>query len=223
MRAVKGPLQRPGILVVLVVACGLMCCAACVVAGFISEALDDFPRVLLDTKVTLQPAGLCAGSHEEWVHVASRLLSERGWGPSGRLTRLRGHLLRGSPSSLSTLDFEFTKVEFATVIPHLKVASVGLDCSTGIASVRIEDRGPVTRRHTPMDPSEVAVGLQEAVVIAEAHGGQAVREQLGSACLIVIVLSDYEWQISYLDKAISSQPALTVKVNARSGQVNTEN
>jgi hypothetical protein len=222
MRAVKRLLQRPGILVALMIACTLMCCAAWLVAAYISEVLEDYPTTLLDTEVTVDLGTLSTDSYEEWYQMARQLLSDRGWESSRNLTLLNGQVLCSSPSSLNSLHFEFTSLEFATAIPHLFVASVGLDYSTATASVQIEDRGPGLRKHRAMDLSEVTVGLYEAVTIAEAHGGQALREQLGNACDIIFVLSDYEWYIDYLDKATSNLPALTVKVNARSGRVNAE-
>jgi hypothetical protein len=222
MRAVRRLLQRPGILVVLMIACALMCCAAWLVAAFFSEVLEDYPATLLETEVTVDPGVLSTDSYEEWYQKARELLSDRGWESSGNLTLVGGQVLCSSPSSLNSLHFAFSSVEFATAIPHLKVASVGLDYSTATASVLIEDRGPGLREHRAMDLSEVNVRLYEAITIAEAHGGQALREQLGNACDIVFVLSDYEWYIDYLDKATSSLPALTVKVNARSGRVNAE-
>jgi hypothetical protein len=200
----------------------MVCCAAGFVAAYTSEVLEDYPITLLDTEVTVDPAGLSTGSYEEWYQLARQLLAERGWESSRNLTLLNGQLLCSSPRSLESLHFGFTSVEFATAIPHLRVASVGLDYAAATVSVQIEDRGPGVRKHRAMDLSGVVVGLYEAVTIAEAHGGQALREQLGNMCDINVVLSDYEWYIDYLDRATSSLPALTVKVNAKSGRVSTE-
>ena len=182
----------------------------------------DFFSTLLDTEVALDPGVSSTDSYEEWYQIARQLLSAQGWESSRNLALLNGQVPCDSPNSLNSLHFGFTGVEFATVIPHIKVASVGLDRSTGMASVQIEDRGPGLRKHHAMDLSEVTVGPYEAVALADAHGGQVLRDQLENACDIVFVLSDYVWYIDYLDKATSSLPALTVKVNARSGKVNRE-
>lgn len=222
MRAIKRLLQSPVISVVLMVACVVTCCSTWLVAAYISEVLEDYPTTLSDTEVAVDPGVLSTDSYEEWYQMARQLLSDQGWESSRNLTLLNGQVPCSSPSSLNSLHFGFTDVEFATVIPHLKVASVGLDRSTGMASVQIEDRGPGLGKHHAIDLSEVTVEPYEAVALAEAQGGQALRDQLENACNIVFVLSDYVWYIDYLDKATSSLPALTVKVNARSGQVNTK-
>jgi hypothetical protein len=226
MRAIDRLFQRPGIsvalLVAAVVACAVMCCAAWLVAAYVSEVFEDYPTTLLDTEVTVDPDALQTNSYEEWYQTARQLLTDRGWEPSGNLTLLNAQVPCSSPSSLYGLHFGFTSVQFATAIPHLNMASVTLDCSTGTASVQIEDQGPGLRKHRTMDLSEVTVGLNEAVTIAEAHGGQALRHQLENACDIIVTLSDYEWYIDYLDEATSSLPALTVRVNARSGRIDTK-
>ena len=227
MMADRRLLQRSGVLValvvLLVVACGLICCAASwVVVVWVKDDMELYPRTLLDTEVAVDPGVLCAGSYEEFVQVASQLLSERGWEPSEKPPWVGGDMPCGSPSSLNNIDTYFTMVDFATGLPHLKMGYVGLDCSAGIAHVWIEDRGLDIEWQRPMDLSKVAVGLHEAVTIAEDLGGRTVREQMGTECDIRFWLVGYEWGMDYLNDAEFGVPVLTVRVNARSGRVNTE-
>jgi hypothetical protein len=221
MRAVKWLLQWPGILVALVVVYGLMCCAALVAVVWVKDEMELYPRALLDTHAFVDAGALCTGSDEELVQVASQLLSAHGWEPFGKLTQLRGDMPCGSPIPPNSLHASFTRVDLTGGLPHRMVASVGLDCSTGIASIQIEDEGPGLRRHKAMDLSRLAVGLHEAVSTAEAHGGRSARQQLGSACEIIAFLSD-EWRVWCFEEPTSGLPVLTVKVDALSGRVSTE-
>lgn len=221
MMTAKRLLPSAEISIALIVACALTCCLAWCGVAYLSEWLEEYPIPLADDQVMIDRGALSADSYEEWLQMARQLLSERGWGSFDNLTFLAGDTSCASPTSLTRTYFVFADVEFTTVMHHLKVASVSLP-SWGVASVEIEDRGPVLRKQRAMDLSRVTVGLYEAVAIAEAHGGRALREQMGNECHIGFLLSDYEWSISYYDRAASDLPALTVHVNAKSGRVDIE-
>lgn len=70
------------------------------------------------------------------------------------------------------------------------------------------------------DLSKVAVDAEDAVKIAEAHGGTAIRTSVLNQCRITTGLSDGSaWKVVYDDERGSLQYAFWIEIDPNSGQV----
>lgn len=216
----KVVLSRAGVATCLAFTClCLVCgCIAVFTADWIEET--EYPT-LVDTTVTIDTSALPEKpTEDDWYPIALQVLEDNGWELPPNLVMLSSGIPCSPPAALQRLHLDFAATDLVGLIPHRKSASMYLDRTTSTAAVFIYDAGPGFALSHNLEFSEMTVGSREALEIADAHGGEELRKQMGDDCEVSIWIRKHTWEIHY--HRVSEQPArplLHIEIDARSGKI----
>jgi hypothetical protein len=201
------------------IVCAVVCCVAFSIAGTADEFEEvESPQIIVETVVMIDTSALPEHpTEEDWYTIAVQVLDDKGWDLSPNLTMVSGLFACQPDTVLDELDLDFADAYFNGIIPYLKTASVSLDRTTNTASVSIAHQA-LRWRHSTLDLSEMQFGLHEAIRIADRHGGQKFRELVNGRCEMSVLISDYEWIVSYKESGQLIWSDLRILVDSRSGK-----
>jgi hypothetical protein len=206
------------LLLLCIISCGIMALTIVIVLDTYAEA-EPF-EYTIETKVAVDASFLPEHPTEaDWYLIAKQSLEDSGWELSPNLTKIWTTFPCQSDGVLDHLEMQFSDAYFSGIIPHLKVASVSLNHTRDVASVRIGDEAS-RWRHSPMDVSAMKVGFYEAVKIADRYAGKEFRQTVNDRCEMTVFVTDYTWKVYYFrDDQQIPVPDLKIEINARSGKV----
>jgi hypothetical protein len=213
------------ILVPVILICVILCCAVAWGAiGVIDEAEDARNRqTLVRTEVAIDTSLLPENpTIEDWYPIGLEVLQDNGWDLSPNLTSM-GTIASCEPGLvLDEVEMKFADRYFDELRPSIKWGWISLDRHSNTASVWIEYQALQWKHSASIDLTQVEVGLQEALEIADRHGGRDYRESVNNECNVNIDLWGDEWRIRYREDESSRWEPWIIWIDAATGEAKLE-
>jgi hypothetical protein len=200
------------------------------IAAFLLVGVIDEPdevrnrQTLIDTEVAIDSSTLPESpTIEDWYPIGLQVLQDSGWDLSPNLVSIFTIASCEPGFALDKVDMKFADRYLDEQLrPSIKWGWISLDRRSNTASVWIEYQALRWKHSASIDLSQVEVGLQEALEIADRHAGQEYRESVNNECKVMVDLGSQGWRVSYRGDDSSRWEDWDIWVDAATGEARLE-